>query len=129
MAIKINRIDDGKGIELICAGEVSGSEIMQLQRDELDQALKDNILYILADYCGVTINIVDEKDIEQIASNNRAQLEQYPNLFIVAVVPHEIHRILADMWIAFADVEHGRLAHFESRQKAKDFIRQRLQSN
>jgi hypothetical protein len=125
MAITMNLIDQDRGLEVRCEGEITGGDVLQAQQSYSPQEI-GQLRYILIDYCGVTVNRIDEQEVEAIAVNDRERLNLHPDLLMVAIVPNDIFQLLTKLWMAYADVDSERFKHFETRQEAKAWIQSRL---
>ena len=121
MAIDIHRIDQGRGIEVICSGKMTGSEILASKTSKTHNDLS-GVRYFLIDYSNVTQSFVSVDEVKLIAQYDREMLTQYPDMFLVAIVPNEIFKAMSGLWESYADVDSSKIKHFDTRPQAECWI-------
>ena len=132
VSIEIRNCDDVLGNIFLVHGKVSADEYIAALKKHLAQD-KDRLSkyrFTLADFQGATEMNFSREAIEEITNLCIASAQQYPNIAIAVVANSTLIFALSRMWEMMMEGESGwECRVFKSKDDAKDWIRQKLNSN
>lgn len=122
MTIEIINFNN-QGIEIFLSDIITGSDIINLQRERPPANLLTEFQYVLIDYSHVTKSQISLDEVKLIAKNDKGFMRENPGLHVAAIVPNRIFRSVAKIWITLTG-QHARIRCFSSRKEAKHWIKQ-----
>lgn len=98
MSVKVNILEDGKGVEIIASGVVTGSEILAIQRERYNEARFQKQRYQIIDKSQCTEYNVTYKDIDMISKYDREAAEVNQNIIIAIIESESLQFSLTQLW-------------------------------
>jgi hypothetical protein len=122
MAIHINYIDNGIGIEIIASGTVTGEEIIEAHKEIYNEENLKNQKYQIIDRSHCKEYNVSSKDVQQIAEIDKAASKSNPNIIIALISSTEIQFGMSRMWQTYVEESHFLTNVFRDRKSACEWI-------
>jgi hypothetical protein len=129
VTIKVNFIDDGKGVEILATGMVTGSQIIDAHKkiyaaDKLAQQR-----YHIIDKSLCTEYDVTSTDIETISQLDRKAAQVNPDIIMAIIESQSLQFSLSEVWQAYVESFIYHIQSFNSRIAAEQWIKETLKSN
>ncbi|ALP51940.1 hypothetical protein Tel_01635 [Candidatus Tenderia electrophaga] len=126
MAIQVNYIDGGVGVEILFSGFVSGTDILRYRGDLYTPERLDKQRYQLIDRSQCQKYFVSNGDIKRIAEIDAQAAAIKPGIVIAIVSPSEMLQRAAEIWKSYLDKAGFVVALFDDRNAAIAWIESRL---
>lgn len=126
MAIRMNTMDEGSGIEIIASGVVTGEEIIAAHRTIYSEENLKRQKYQLIDRTQCDEYVVTPGEIKIIAEIDKAASVVNPDITIVIVSPTELQFGMSRMWQAYVEEKIFRTRIFRDRKSADEWIREEM---
>lgn len=126
MAIKINYIDDGIGIEIIASGRVTGDEIIEAHREIYND---DNLYrqkYQLIDRTECTDYDVSTEQVQKIAAIDNLASKSNPNIVIAIISPSDLQFGMSRVWQVHVQESNFPTQVFRDRVAAEKWLKDQL---
>ena len=126
MAIQINYLDNGIGIEIIASGIVTGEEIIKAQEEVYNEENLQKQKYQIIDRTHCTEYQVSSEDIERISDidNRASEVNSYIIIAVVSSTPLQYG--MTRMWQAYIKEDRFMTKIFSDRKSADEWIKLQL---
>jgi len=126
MAIKVNYIDNGKGVEIVATGSVTGKDIISAHKKIYAADALAAQRYHIIDKSQCTEYNVTASDIEAITQLDREAARVNANIIIAFVESSSLEFSLSEVWQAYVEafIQHSRT--FTNRSDAEQWIREMI---
>jgi hypothetical protein len=126
MAIQINCLDNGIGIEIIASGIVTGEEIIKAQEEVYNEENLQKQKYQIIDRTHCTEYQVSSEDIERISDidNRASEVNSYIIIAVVSSTPLQYG--MTRMWQAYIKEDRFVTKIFADRKSADEWIELQL---
>jgi hypothetical protein len=126
MAIQINYLDNGIGIEIIASGIVTGDEIIKAQEEIYNEENLQKQKYQIIDRTHCTEYQVSSEDIERISDidNRASEVNSYIIIAVVSSTPLQYG--MTRMWQAYIKEDRFVTKIFADRKSADEWIELQL---
>ena len=126
MAIRINYLDNGIGIEIIASGIVTGEEIIKAQEEIYNEENLQKQKYQIIDRTHCTEYQVSSEDIERISDidNRASEVNSYIIIAVVSSTPLQYG--MTRMWQAYIKEDRFMTKIFVDRKSADEWIKLQL---
>jgi hypothetical protein len=126
MAIQINYLDNGIGIEIIASGIVTGEEIIKAQEEIYNEENLQKQKYQIIDRTHCTEYQVSSEDIERISDidNRASEVNSYIIIAVVSSTPLQYG--MTRMWQAYIKEDRFMTKIFVDRKSADEWIKLQL---
>jgi len=126
MAIQINHLDNGIGIEILAAGIVTGEEIIKAQEEIYNEENLQKQKYQIIDRTHCTEYQVSSEDIERISDidNRASEVNSYIIIAVVSSTPLQYG--MTRMWQAYIKEDRFMTKIFVDRKSADEWIKLQL---
>jgi hypothetical protein len=126
MAIQINYLDNGIGIEIIASGIVTGDEIIKAQEEIYNEENLQKQKYQIIDRTHCTEYQVSSEDIERISDidNRASEVNSYIIIAVVSSTPLQYG--ITRMWQAYIKEDRFVTKIFADRKSADEWIELQL---
>ena len=126
MAIKVNYIDNGKGIEIVATGSITGKDIISAHKKIYAADTLAEQRYHIIDKSKCTEYNVTAADIEAIAQLDREAARVNANIIIAFVESRSLEFSLSEVWQAYVEafIQHSKT--FANRSDAEQWIRETI---
>ncbi len=126
MAIQINYLDNGIGIEIIASGIVTGEEIIKAQEEVYNEENLQKQKYQIIDRTHCTEYQVSSEDIEKISDidNRASEVNSYIIIAVVSSTPLQYG--MTRMWQAYIKEDRFVTKIFADRKSADEWIKLQL---
>ena len=126
MAIQINHLDNGIGIEILASGIVTGEEIIKAQEEIYDEENLQKQKYQIIDRTHCTEYQVSSEDIERISDidNRASEVNSYIIIAVVSSTPLQYG--MTRMWQAYIKEDRFMTKIFSDRKSADEWIKLQL---
>lgn len=122
MAVEVNLLEDGIGVEIIATGTVTGREIIQAHKKIYDINMLHGQRYHIIDKSKCTEYDVTAHDIEIIAELDKQAAAINPKIVIAIVESESLHFSLTKLWQAHVDDYVFKTKSFLGRGPALEWI-------
>lgn len=122
MAIKVNLLDEGRGMEFLQSGVIRGREVIEAHKRSHTHAVVSQLQYKIVDCLKIEENYVSAEEVAVIAELDREVASINPDIIIAFVLPNELILLLTELWEAQAGEQFKAVKHFFSRAEAEDWI-------
>ena len=126
MAIKIDCLGDGEGIEIVASGVVTGEEIIEVHKEIYSETNLKRQKYQIIDRTGCTDYCVTPEDVRKIADIDKEAAKTNPHIIIAVVSPTYLQFTMSKMWRAYVNDSCFLTAIFSDRGKADKWIKEQL---
>ena len=126
MAIQINYLDNGLGIEIIASGVVTGEEIIKSLKETYSEENLRKQKYQIVDRTLCTEYQVSSEEIERISEIDNRASEVNPYIIIAVVSPTSLQYGMTRMWQAYIKDERFLTKIFLDRKSADEWIKFQL---
>lgn len=127
MAIQINYLDNGIGIEIIATGIVTGEEIIEAHKEIYKQENLKKQKYQIIDRTKCLKYQVTSEEIEKIAQIDNKAAEINPNIKIALVSTTSLQFGMSRMWQAYISDNSFVTKIFQDRKSADEWIMSQLE--
>jgi hypothetical protein len=126
MAIQINYLDNGIGIEILASGIVTGEEIIKAQEEIYNEENLQKQKYQIIDRTHCTEYQVSSEDIERISDidNRASEVNSYIIIAVVSSTPLQYG--MTRMWQAYIKEDRFMTKIFVDRKSADEWIKLQL---
>ena len=126
MAVRINYLDNGIGIEIIASGIVTGEEIIKDQEEIYNEENLQKQKYQIIDRTHCTEYQVSSEDIERISDidNRASEVNSYIIIAVVSSTP--LQYSMTRMWQAYIKEDRFVTKIFVDRKSADEWIELQL---
>ena len=126
MAVQINYLDNGIGIEIIASGIVTGEEIIKAQEEVYNEENLQKQKYQIIDRTHCTEYQVSSEDIERISDidNRASEVNSYIIIAVVSSTPLQYG--MTRMWQAYIKEDRFVTKIFVDRKSADEWIKLQL---
>lgn len=126
MAVEVNYIDGGVGVEIVATGIVTGEEAIQA----FDRIYAPEVLvkqkYQLVDRMQCEKYFLSLGDLKAIAELDKAAAKINPNIVIAITSPSDLMQRAAKIWLSYMDKTPFVARAFNNRASAIEWIEQQL---
>ncbi len=129
MPVDIVFLHNGKGVKLVCEGELRGKDLIEANRNLLSMPKETlpSILYAIIDETEVTSVDISTEELKRDAAQCKLMSQEDKAKTIVAVLaPSLLGFGLARMWEAFVRETNWILMSFQSKPEAESWIIQKV---
>ena len=126
MTIKINCIDDGKGIEIIASGCVTGDEIIEAHQEIYSTDNLKRQRYQIIDRTECSEYKVSTEDIERIAVIDKAASKSNPNIVIAIIAPSDLQFGMSRVWEVYVEESKFKTKVFRNRITAEIWLKEQI---
>jgi len=129
MAIQINYLDNGIGIEIIASGIVTGEEVIEAHKEIYNEENFKKQKYKIVDRTDCTKYQVYPEDIEKIAGMDDKASSINPNLIIAVISTTSLQHGMTRMWQAYMKNNVFITKNFQDRISADNWINSYIETN
>ncbi len=126
MAILINYLDDGLGIEIIASGVVRGEDIIEAHKEIYNEKNLKSQKYQIIDRSDCKEYIVSNDEVRRIAEIDKEAVKSNPNIIIAIVASTDFQFGISRMWQAYVDDSFFLTNVFRDRKRAEEWIKNQL---
>lgn len=126
MAIQINYLDKGIGIEIVATGKVTGEEIIRAHKEIYNEENLKKQKYQIIDRTHCTEYQVSSDEVEEISALDNKASEVNPNIIIALIAPTSLQYGISRMWQAYIKDDRFVTKIFEDRESADLRIKTQL---
>ena len=126
MAIQINYLDNGIGIEIIASGIVTGEEIIKAQEEVYNEENLQKQKYQIIDRTHCTEYQVSSEEIERISDRDNRASEVNSYIIIAVVSSTPLQYGMTRMWQAYIKEDRFVTKIFVDRKSADEWIKLQL---
>jgi hypothetical protein len=126
MAIKIQYIDDGVGIEIIASGIVTGEEIIEAHKEIYSEKNLKKQKYQIIDRSHCKDYQVSSPEVQRIADIDKTAAKINPNIIMALISPTAVQFGMSRMWQAFIGESPFVSQVFRDRKSAELWIEEQL---
>jgi len=128
MAIQLNYLDDGKGIEIIAEGIVTGDEIIAAHKEIYNDINLKRQKYQIIDRTNCKEYSVSSEEIQRIADLDNIASSINPDIIIAVISPTKLQFGMTRVWQAYLEDNRFITEIFPDRQIADKWIKERLET-
>ena len=129
MAIQINYLDNGIGIEIVATGTVTGEEIITAHKEIYNDENLRKQKYQIIDRTHCTKYQVTSEEVEEISDIDNRASEINPNIIIAIISTTSLQYGISRMWQAYIKDNRFVTKIFEDRASADAWIKNQLDNN
>lgn len=122
MAIRINYIDNGIGIEINASGIVSGEEIIEAHKEIYSKENVTRQKYQIIDRSDCEEYLVSHEEVKKIAELDKAASKSNPNIIIAIIASSDLQFGMSRMWQAYIEESNFVTKIFHDRKSADEWI-------
>jgi hypothetical protein len=126
MAIEINYLDDGVGIEIVASGIVSGDEVLAAHKEIYSPENLSRQRYQIVDRTRCDYYCVRPDEIKKIAELDITAAKSNPNIRIAIVAPTDLQFGMSRMWQIYVQESPIVTKIFHNRQSADAWIQEQM---
>jgi hypothetical protein len=126
VAIKINYLDGGKGIEIIASGVVNGEEIISAHDEIYSEENLKKQKYQIIDRTHCAEYNVSAKKVKRIAELDKAAARSNQDIIIAMIASSQLQFGISRMWEIHAEESQFVTKVFRDRKSADEWIKERL---
>jgi hypothetical protein len=126
MAIQVNYIDNGMGIEIIASGVVTGEDIIEAHKKIYNEVNLKKQKYQIVDRSHCKEYKVSPEQIRSIAELDKAASKTNPDIMIALIAPTAHQFGMSRMWQAYIEESHFLTKVFNDRRSADIWIEEQL---
>ena len=123
MPVRINWLDEGRGVEFISAGKVTGAEIIAANKQIYQRANLLKLRYKIVDRTHCTEYLVTNEEVIIIADQARKAALVNPGIIMALVSTTPLQYGVSRVWQAYLDDSGLKTAIFEDRASAEEWVR------
>ena len=127
MAVKINFIDNGRGIEFLALKITAGEEIIEINKQLYNRDVFSKVRYIIIDRTNASKYNVSSDDIKSIAKQLIDAAKINPNMLIAIVSKTPLQYGMSRMLEAYAEESEFEIQIFDKRKNADNWIGKMLE--
>ena len=126
MAIQINYLDNGIGIEIVATGTVTGEEIITAHKEIYNDENLRKQKYQIIDRTHCTKYQVSSEEVEEISDIDNRASEINPNIIIAIISTTSLQYGISRMWQAYIKDDRFVTKIFQDRTSADEWIKTQL---
>ncbi len=126
MAIQINYIDNGAGIEIVASGIVTGEDIIEAHKEIYNEENLKNQKYQIIDRTKCEEYNVSSGEVQQIANIDKAASKSNPNIIIAIISQTDLQFGMSRMWQTYVEESRFLTQIFRDRNSADKWIEEQL---
>ena len=126
MAIEINYIDNGVGIEIVASGIVSGDEVLAAHQEIYSPDNLARQRYQIVDRSRCDYYCLRPEEVKKIADLDKAAARSNPNIHIAIVSPTDLQFDMSRMWQIYVEESPIVTKLFHDRQSADAWIEEQM---
>jgi hypothetical protein len=126
VAITINYLENGAGIEVVASGTVTGSEIIEAHREIYNAANIRRQRYQLIDRSECKEYLVSYAEVQKIAEIDKKASKTNPNIIIAIVAPEDLQFGMSRVWEAHVEETTFVTEIFRDRESAEHWLKEKL---
>ncbi len=126
MAIEIQYIDDGIGIEIIATGVVTGEEIIEAHKEIYSKTNLKKQKYQIIDRTHCEEYQVSSAEVQRIADIDNTAAKTNPNIIMALISPTDVQFGMSRMWEAFIGDSTFVTQVFRDRKRADEWVNKQL---
>ena len=126
MAIKINYLDGGIGIEIVAAGIVSGDEVLEAHKEIYNEENLHRQRYQIIDRTRCDYYCVRPEELEKIAALDITAAKINPNIVIAIVSPTDLQHGMSRIWQKYVQNSPLITRIFRDRPSADAWIKEQM---
>ncbi len=126
MTIKINRIDDGIGIEIVATGSVTGEEIIEAHQEIYSTENLKRQKYQIIDRTECTEYIVSNEEVKEIAAIDTLASKTNPEIIIAVISSTDLQFGISRVWQAYVEESNFLTQVFRDKVEAKKWLEGQL---
>ena len=126
MAIQINYLDNGIGIEIVATGTVTGEEIIEAHKEIYNDENLRKQKYQIIDRTHCTKYQVSSEEVEEISDIDNRASEINPNIIIAIISTTSLQYGISRMWQAYIKDDRFLTKIFQDRTSADEWIKTQL---
>ncbi|MGB5639270.1 MAG: hypothetical protein WBM59_03780 [Sedimenticolaceae bacterium] len=127
LAIRVNILDDGRGVEILAEGVVRGPDIIEAHKQIYDERHLELQQYQIVDKSRCTEYDVTALDIEAIAEQDRKASIINPGIVIAVIESRSLQFSLTELWRAHLADCRFRTRSFRDRESALVWITENIE--
>ncbi len=127
MPVRVNFLEEEKGVEILETGVVLGREIIKAKEEIINNAHLENIQYQLIDESSCTEYNVTADDIENICEFDRLMVRANPNMLAAVVKSKTLRFSLTELWQLTLEEYDFKTNRFNDRKAALEWINEHIQ--
>ena len=126
MALKINYIDNGIGIEIVASGRVTGDDILEAHQEiySIDNLKRQK--YQIIDRTECTEYQVSMEDIKKIAEIDNSVSMSNPDLIFCIIAPTDVQFGMSRAWEAYVEESKFKTQVFRDKITAESWLKEQL---
>ena len=129
MTIKIKRLDNGLGVEMIASGIVTGDEIIEALKEIYNEENLNKLRYRIIDRTNCTEYRVYPEETEKIADMDDKASIINPNLMIAVISTTSLQHGMTSMWQSCLKNNFFITKNFPDRISADKWIKSYIEIN
>lgn len=122
MTIKVNYLDQGKGMEFLLSGIVNGSDIINVHKEVHTPEVIAALRYKIIDKRKVTENYISHEEVKIISELDRKVKSINSNIITAYISPNDLIKSLGELWKTLTDDESNNIKTFNTREDADKWI-------
>lgn len=126
MPISVNLLDDGRGIEFISSGTVTGEQVIHANEKVYARENLQHLRYKIVDRTDCTDYLVTAEEVEAIARQDREAARVIPHLVVALVSPTQVQFGASRMWEAHVEGSGFKTGVFKDRKSADAWLSEQL---
>lgn len=126
MPVKFNFLEDGRGVEFISTGVVTGDEVIAANKQIYTDEILVKLRYKIIDRTGCTDYRVYSEALRVIADQDREAAKVNANFVILIVSPTPVQYGFTRMWQSYIEGTGLRVEQFNDRQSAGKWLDENL---
>ncbi len=126
MAIQINYLDDGIGIEIVASDVVTGAEIIEAHKEIYNKKNLQKQRYQIIDRSLCKEYLVSPEEVKKIAAIDKAASRNNPDIIIALISPSSLQFGMSRMWQAYVEDSGFSTEVFHDRESAEKWLKEQL---
>ncbi len=126
MAIQVNFVDDGIGVELLSSGVVTGVDVIKAHAQVYHPAVLSKLKYLLIDRSACEKYFVSTAHLKSVAELSREAAKVSPGFIVAITSPTDLMHRAAEVWKSYLDKDSIQVGLFGSRNHAIKWIETQL---
>jgi len=129
MPIKVNFIDDGKGVEFMSSGIITGKEIIEANKEIYTPQHLPKLRYKIIDRTNCTDYRVTSNEIRIIANQDKEASKINNDITVLLVTQSILQYGMTRMWQMLSENTGFKSEIFDAREKADEYIKKVFPQN
>lgn len=122
MTVEVNIMENGKGVEILAYGVVTGKEILKAYDKTYSKEFLSAQKYQLFDKSKCTKYAVTAEDIKSISELDKSASKANPNIIIAVIDPECLKYSLAQLWQTHVNKHIFKTKSFVNRDDALEWV-------